>query len=207
MGGIADLVNEQTQEQPEPQDEALDIIAAFNEVTTTLESAKKFVQETNDEAEENRAADRLARTELKEAVQRVESSIQAVDPETVKKKVNRIEEQFSENIQKTVTDAGERMDRKLESLQKKVKNPVNWVGHLDLKEFLENAVSLYLAGLLAIVATAATVITVLIGVPKLWEWASTTEWLAIFCAIALAVPVVLSLVAVTILLLQYISDK
>ena len=125
----------------------------------------------------------------------------------LKKAVRDIEKQFQKSTRETIKTAAEDLDEEVAKVQERFRNPIQWVGKLDIKEFFTNTAWLYAAGLAAVITLIMTVLVVIIGTRQFWVWATTTAWFPIVAAVILAVPAVLSLVAVSRWLWDFIKNE
>ena len=125
----------------------------------------------------------------------------------LKQAVRDIEKQFQKSTRETIKTAAEDLDEEVAKVQERFRNPIQWVGKLDIKEFFTNTAWLYAAGLAAVITLIMTVLVVIIGTRKFWVWATTTAWFPIVAAVILVVPAVLSLVAVSKWLWDFIKKE
>ena len=125
----------------------------------------------------------------------------------LKRAVRDIERQFQKSTRETIKTAAEDLDEEVAKVQERFRNPIQWVGKLDIKEFFTNTAWLYAAGLAAVITLIMTVLVVIIGTRQFWVWATTTAWFPIVAAVILAVPAVLSLVAVSRWLWDFIKKE
>lgn len=125
----------------------------------------------------------------------------------LKKAVRDIERQFQKSTRETIKTAAEDLDEEVAKVQERFRNPIQWIGKLDIKEFFTNTAWLYAAGLAAVITLIMTVLVVIIGTRQFWVWATTTAWFPIVAAVVLAVPAVLSLVAVSRWLWDFIKKE
>ena len=125
----------------------------------------------------------------------------------LKQAVRDIERQFQKSTRETIKTAAEDLDEEVAKVQERFRNPIQWVGKLDIKEFFTNTAWLYAAGLAAVITLIMTVLVVIIGTRQFWVWATTTAWFPIVAAVILAVPAVLSLVAVSRWLWDFIKKE
>ena len=125
----------------------------------------------------------------------------------LKKAVRDIEKQFQKSTRETIKTAAEDLDEEVAKVQERFRNPMQWIGKLDIKEFISNTAWLYVGGLAAVITLIMTVLMVIIGTRQFWVWATTTAWFPIVAAVILAVPAVLSLVAVSKWLWDFIKKE
>ena len=125
----------------------------------------------------------------------------------LKKAVRDIEKQFQKSTRETIKTAAEDLDEEVAKVQERFRNPIQWIGKLDIKEFFTNTAWLYAAGLAAVITLIMTVLVVIIGTRQFWVWATTTAWFPIVAAVVLVVPAVLSLVAVSRWLWDFIKKE
>ena len=125
----------------------------------------------------------------------------------LKRAVRDIERQFQKSTRETIKTAAEDLDEEVAKVQERFRNPIQWIGKLDIKEFFTNTAWLYAAGLAAVITLIMTVLVVIIGTRQFWVWATTTAWFPIVAAVILAVPAVLSLVAVSRWLWDFIKKE
>ena len=125
----------------------------------------------------------------------------------LKRAVRDIERQFQKSTRETIKTAAEDLDEEVAKVQERFRNPIQWIGKLDIKEFFTNTAWLYAAGLAAVITLIMTVLVVIIGTRQFWVWATTTAWFPIVAAVILVVPAVLSLVAVSKWLWDFIKKE
>lgn len=125
----------------------------------------------------------------------------------LKRAVRDIEKQFQKSTRETIKTAAEDLDEEVAKVQERFRNPIQWIGKLDIKEFFTNTAWLYAAGLAAVITLIMTVLVVIIGTTQFWVWATTTAWFPIVAAVILVVPAVLSLAAVSKWLWDFIKKE
>ena len=170
------------------------ITSNTNNVSAVMQSAVSDFDKGLTGVSEQVKALKVSQNEIGQAVQ-------------LKKAVRDIEKQFQKSTRETIKTAAEDLDEEVAKVQERFRNPIQWVGKLDIKEFFTNTAWLYAAGLAAVITLIMTVLVVIIGTRQFWVWATTTAWFPIVAAVILAVPAVLSLVAVSKWLWDFIKKE
>lgn len=170
------------------------ITSNTNNVSAVMQSAVSDFDKGLTGVKEQVKALKVSQNEIGQAVQ-------------LKKAVRDIEKQFQKSTRETIKTAAEDLDEEVAKVQERFRNPIQWVGKLDIKEFFTNTAWLYAAGLAAVITLIMTVLVVIIGTRQFWVWATTTAWFPIVAAVILAVPAVLSLVAVSKWLWDFIKKE
>ena len=170
------------------------ITSNTNNVSAVMQSAVSDFDKGLTGVSEQVKALKVSQNEIGQAVQ-------------LKKAVRDIEKQFQKSTRETIKTAAEDLDEEVAKVQERFRNPIQWVGKLDIKEFFTNTAWLYAAGLSAVITLIMTVLVVIIGTRQFWVWATTTAWFPIVAAVILAVPAVLSLVAVSKWLWDFIKKE
>ena len=170
------------------------ITSNTNNVSAVMQSAVSDFDKGLTGVSEQVKALKVSQNEIGQAVQ-------------LKKAVRDIEKQFQKSTRETIKTAAEDLDEEVAKVQERFRNPIQWVGKLDIKEFFTNTAWLYAAGLAAVITLIMTVLVVIIGTRQFWVWATTTAWFPIVAAVILVVPAVLSLVAVSKWLWDFIKKE
>lgn len=186
----------------------------LDKVIKTAESLNK-VQDTiaSNTGEVSRAM-QSAVSEFNEGLDGVEAQVKELKVSqneigkavTLQQTVRKIEREFDDATRETIQAAGEDLDKELAKVQERFRSPFQWIGELDLKEFIAKSAGLYVIGIAAIIALITTVLLVIIGTRQFWQWATTTAWFPIVAAVLLVVPAVLSIVALTRWLWRLVSE-
>lgn len=170
------------------------ITSNTNNVSAVMQSAVSDFDKGLDGVKEQVKALKVSQNEIGQAVH-------------LKKAVRDIEKQFQKSTRETIKTAAEDLDEEVAKVQERFRNPMQWIGKLDIKEFISNTAWLYVGGLAAVITLIMTVLMVIIGTRQFWVWATTTAWFPIVAAVILAVPAVLSLVAVSRWLWGFIRNE
>lgn len=169
----------------ESLDKVQDTIAnSTNNVSAVMQSAVQDIDKGMTNVTEQVKALKVSQNEISQAV-------------TLKQSVRKIEQEFEDSTRETVKTAGEDLDKELAKVQERFRSPFQWIGEIDLKEFLTKSAGLYVAGIAAVIALIMTVLLIIVGARQFWVWSTTTAWFPIVAAVVLIAPAVLSVVAVT----------
>ena len=169
----------------ESLDKVQDTIAnSTNNVSAVMQSAVQDIDKGMNNVTEQVKALKVSQNEISQAV-------------TLKQSVRKIEQEFEDSTRETVKTAGEDLDKELAKVQERFRSPFQWIGEIDLKEFLTKSAGLYVAGIAAVIALIMTVLLIIVGARQFWVWSTTTAWFPIVAAVVLAAPAVLSVIAAT----------
>lgn len=169
----------------ESLDKVQDTIAnSTNNVSAVMQSAVQDIDKGMTNVTEQVKALKVSQNEISQAV-------------TLKQSVRKIEQEFKDSTRETVKTAGEDLDKELAKVQERFRSPFQWIGEIDLKEFLTKSAGLYVAGIAAVIALIMTVLLIIVGARQFWVWSTTTTWFPVVAAVLLAAPAVLAVVAVT----------
>lgn len=160
---------------------------------STQEAIAEFNKGLADVAEQVKAV-RVSQNELGQAV-------------TLRQVVREIEAEFEQSTTETVQAVGADLDEQLATVQERFRSPVQWLGHVDLKELFSKAAQLYLWLLAALITAIATVLLVVIGTRQVLLWATTTPWVQVVIGLLLVAPAVLSILALTRWLWQRVKGE
>lgn len=154
------------------------------EVSSAMQSAVSEFNEGLDGVEAQVKELKVSQNELGKAV-------------TLKRSVREIEQEFDNATRETIQTVSEDLDKELAKVQERFRSPFQWIGELDLKEFIAKSAGLYVVGIAAIIALIMTMLLIIIGTRQFWVWATTTAWFPVVAAVVLAAPAVLSVAVVT----------
>lgn len=172
-------------ETAESLNKVQDTIAnSTNNVSAVMQSAVQDINKGMTDVTEQVKALKVSQNEINQAV-------------TLKQVVRGIEQEFEDSTRETVKTAGEDLDKELAKVQERFRSPFQWIGELDVKEFLAKSAGLYVVGIAAVIALIMTVLVLIVGTRQFWVWSTTTAWFPVVAAVVLAAPAVLSVVAVT----------
>lgn len=181
-------------ETAESLDKVQDTIARnTREVSSAMQGAVSEFNEGLSDVKEQVKELKVSQNELGKAV-------------TLKRSVREIEQEFDNATRETIQTVSEDLDKELAKVQERFRSPFQWIGELELKEFITKSAGLYVAGIAAIIALIMTVMLVIIGAHQFWVWATTTAWFPVVAAVLLVVPAVLSIVALTRWLWRLVSE-
>ena len=169
----------------ESLDKVQDTIAnSTNNVSAVMQSAVQDIDKGMSNVTEQVKQLKVSQNEISQAV-------------TLKQSVRKIEQEFEDSTRETVKTAGEDLDKELAKVQERFRSPFQWIGEIDLKEFLTKSAGLYVAGIAAVIALIMTVLLIIVGARQFWVWSTTTAWFPVVAAVVLAAPAVLSVIAAT----------
>lgn len=169
----------------ESLDKVQDTIAnSTNNVRAVMQSAVQDIDKGMSNVTEQVKQLKVSQNEISQAV-------------TLKQSVRKIEQEFEDSTRETVKTAGEDLDKELAKVQERFRSPFQWIGEIDLKEFLTKSAGLYVAGIAAVIALIMTVLLIIVGARQFWVWSTTTAWFPVVAAVVLAAPAVLSVIAAT----------
>lgn len=177
----------------------------LDKVAETAESLDKVQDRIASNTREVNSAMQSAVSEFNKGLDGVEAQVKELKVSkneigkavTLQQTVRKIEREFDDATRETIQAAGEDLDKELAKVQERFRSPFQWIGELDLKEFIAKSAGLYVLGIAAIIALIMTVMLVIVGAHQFWVWATSTTWFPVVAAVVLAAPAVLSVAVVT----------
>lgn len=187
----------------------------LDKVAETAESLDKVQETIANNTREVSSAMQGAVSEFNKGLNGVEAQVKELKVSqneigkavTLQQTVRKIEREFDDATRETIQAAGEDLDKELAKVQERFRSPFQWIGQLDLKEFIAKSAGLYVVGIAAIIALIMTMLLIIIGTRQFWVWATTTAWFPVVAAVVLAAPAVLSVAAVTKWLWELIKEE